>query len=458
MKKSVREAKVEEELYHLIKTALKKHGGKIEKAEFQDIEPQYPVDGGRADLVLLLSDGKPLIVIECKRKVEAAKGWTAIRDFDPLGSRVINQALGYAVNVGAPIFATTNGETFAMFRAPEPGEPFKLDTHRLLIREISLVERDIEEILEFASQWFSRIPIRRIGVDWLFISRLRSFVNYLSNQFRSVIGKLERDKSFSKKRAEFEDKVGALTNEQLAREVAYLLMNKLVFYKILERHFGQLPKLKPIAAPDGASYIAFLNTYFEKVIEVTKDFEPVFVTDLYDEVPLPNIPYLFEEVNGFIEDMDTYKLEEIGSDVVGYIYEELLPDEERHALGQFYTPPPIAELIVKWTVTGPDDKIIDPAVGSGTFVVKAYKRLSELKLREQEERVRKRSPKALHKEILSQIYADDINPFPLQLTAMNLAMRDVRYPTSEMNLIAEDYFNLRPKQPVIVPYTIDAPR
>jgi len=450
-----KEAEVEEELYHLIKTVLDKHNYKISEVEFKAVKPQYSVDGGVADLVVLLADGTRILEIECKRKVE---GFRAIRDFDVMGSKVLNQALFYASRIGAHTFATTNGERFAMFRAPERGEPFRLDTHRLLVKDrFRLEKRDIEEILRFVAQWYRQIPVPRTEVDWIFIIRLRSFVDFLSSRLKPVVKNLFHEKAFSTKLNELTKKIGEISSEQLARETAYVLMNKLVFYKILERHYRDLPKLKSISAPDGVSFVEFLRKYFLKAIEVTKDFEPVFVTEVYDDVPLPNLDYVFDEVNSFIEDMDTYNLEEIGSDVVGYIYEELIPDEERHTLGQFYTPPPIAEFIVKWAVRNPNDLVMDPAVGSGTFLVKAYKRLVELKLDYYRRKGLKAKPAGIHAEILSQLYADDINPFPAHLTAMNLAMRDVRYPTSEMNVIVEDFFNIGPKQKVLAPYVIKTP-
>jgi len=138
-----REAFVEEELYYLFKTVLKKRNFEINGVKFGNIEPQHNVDGGIADLVLPLSDGKHLLEIECKRKVTKPVGLKTIRDFDPLGSRVINQALNYAVRLGSPVFATTNGEIFALFRTPKVGEPFRIDTHRLLVKEIRL-EKDEE--------------------------------------------------------------------------------------------------------------------------------------------------------------------------------------------------------------------------------------------------------------------------------------------------------------------------
>ena len=449
---AVREAKVEEELYHLIKTIIRKHEHKLDGVELRDVEPQYKVNGGVADLVVVLSDGKPLLEVECKRKLESGAGIKALRDFDPLGSRVISQALGYAVKIGSPVFATTNGELIALFRTPKPGEPFRLDTHRLMVSEVKLEEKNVEELVRFVAKWYVQAPVHLIEVDWLFISRLRSFVNFLSEQQKPVVEKLMQNAAFSKKLCEFTEKVGEISSDQLAREAAYLVMNKIVFYKILERHYKELPKLKPISAPDGVSFIQFLKTFFQKAIEVTKDFEPVFITGIYDEIPLPSVDYVFDEVNSFIEDMDTYRMEEVGSDVVGYIYEELIPAEERHKLGQFYTPPPIAELIVRWAVRKPADVVMDPAVGSGTFLVKAYKRLMELKLKPAKKGAF--DVEKLHRENLSQLYADDVNPFPAHLTAMNLAMRDVRYPTSDMNIIVEDFFNLKPKQRILASYVI----
>jgi methylase of polypeptide subunit release factors len=145
--------------------------------------------------------------------------------------------------------------------------------------------------------------------------------------------------------------------------------------------------------------------------------------------------------------MEHHRLEDLGSDIVGFIYEELIPAAERHALGQFYTPPAIAELITKWAVRNAEDKVLDPGCGSGTFLVKAYKRLLELKgYREPTERA--------HKEILRQLYAFDINPFPLHLTALNLATRYIRAPSTEVNTIHTDFFKVEAEQKLVTPYVV----
>lgn len=440
-----REANVEEELYHLFRNVLEKHNNEIEKVKLSGIEPQYPVDGKKADLMLLESASKPLLVIECKRKVDTGRGIAVFTEFDPMSSKVIDQALYYATHTGAPLFATTNGKVFALFLAPERGEPFRIDRHRLLIREIQLNEQVADEILTLAARWKAGLAITKTPVDWAFILRLRSFVEYLSSQILPLVEKKMKVKLFKEEFERFSREVGGGTPMSYARESAYILMNKIVFHKILERYYGDLVKLKPCQESNGKAFASYLEKHFVEAMFATKDFEPVFSTGIYDQAPLPDEQIVLDEINSFIEDMETYRLEEVGSDVVGFIYERLIPEQERHRLGQFYTPPQIAELITRWAVRESSDKVLDPACGSGTFLVKAYGILRSLKAFETD---------FAHKEVLSQIFAVDINPFPAHLTAVNLAMRDVQHPTSEMNVIVDDFFHLGPGQKSLTPYRI----
>ncbi|MCQ4448958.1 MAG: SAM-dependent methyltransferase, partial [Sulfolobales archaeon] len=124
-----------------------------------------------------------------------------------------------------------------------------------------------------------------------------------------------------------------------------------------------------------------------------------------------------------------------------------------HQLGQFYTPKPIAELITRWCVRSPDDRVLDPGCGSGTFLVEAYKRLAELKLKKSWSEI-KYVPGDVHRQILRQMYGVDLNEFPAHLTAMNLAMKNVRAPSPEMYVLVRDYFTIMPGQQVLTPYKV----
>ncbi len=123
------------------------------------------------------------------------------------------------------------------------------------------------------------------------------------------------------------------------------------------------------------------------------------------------------EVEEFLEELDRYNFDEFKHDTIGHIYEDIIPPEVRHDLGQYYTPPEIVELINKLTIKDPDDKVLDPGCGSGTFLITAYNILKELK-EDAGETVN-------HTEILDQLYGIDINRFPAHLTAINLALQDL---------------------------------
>jgi len=447
------EAEVEGKLHHYLFSVLEKRGFTVEGVKFDEPKTQFPVNGRRADLAVILAEGKkPLLIIETKRKYEEKGYYRAVRNIMPTSRVVIDQALWYAIYSGAPYFATTNGRVFALFRRPEAGEKFSFDTHRILIRErITINEEFAEEILIIIARLYKQVPVAVTPLDWSFIVVLRDFVTWLSEAVEPLIRKkLKTDEEFKAQYEKFAEEVGYKPDAgQLAKEMAYVFMNKIVFYKVLERHFKELGerKLKPINAPDAKAYLDMLYRYFAKAVEVTGDFEPVFYTGIYDEIELPDDPFVLEGINAFIEDMEHHRLEDLGSDIVGFIYEELIPAAERHALGQFYTPPAIAELITKWAVRNAEDKVLDPGCGSGTFLVKAYKRLLELKgYKEPTERV--------HKEILRQLYAFDINPFPLHLTALNLSSRYIRAPSTEVNTIHIDFFRVETEQKVVTPYTV----
>ena len=58
------------------------------------------------------------------------------------------------------------------------------------------------------------------------------------------------------------------------------------------------------------------------------------------------------------------------------LYETIIPTDERKQLGEYYTPAWLAEAMVRELVSDPlNQKVCDPACGSGTFIVEAVKHL-----------------------------------------------------------------------------------
>ncbi|MCX8192691.1 MAG: N-6 DNA methylase [Nitrososphaeria archaeon] len=451
-----REAPFQAELYRILRNVIGS-GFSVDGLVFEGVDFERPVNSGRADLVVLCS-GKPFIVIETKKE----RAGRFSREIDPLSPDVIGQAAGYALMLGAPYFITANPEFIASFTLPaRRGEKLDITRHRIKfwsLKDIS--ENFARELLETIARYHlatedGRVKLRT-PLDWAFIFRLRSFVSWLYKLAGPAFKEwFEIDRELRKKiEGYFEDRGVKFNPLQFAKEACYIFMNKIVFYKILERHNSELPKLSPIQEYDPRRFIERLQEFFDKAVEVTGDFEAIFKTDIYDHMILPedssSLADIIDGINAFIEDMDYYRLEDFEADIVGHVYEELIDPQERHQLGQFYTPPAIAELITKWCIRSSDDKVLDPAVGSGTFLVKAYSRLKNLKLLE----TPRRSDRVIHREIISQLYAIDIDSFPAHLTAINLAMRDVREPITEINVIPEDFFKVAPEQMILTGYKV----
>lgn len=69
-------------------------------------------------------------------------------------------------------------------------------------------------------------------------------------------------------------------------------------------------------------------------------------------------------------------------DLLKKLYQQLMPGELRHNLGEYYTPDWLAERLLNMLEGGkfkgdPDKRLIDPACGSGTFLVIAIKKIRE---------------------------------------------------------------------------------
>ena len=495
-----RERPFQNELYRLISNVVKdrRFAGLM-----LSVQTDFPVDDRFADVVVLKEPEEiPILIVETKRKIERKGYYRKEELFDPYGRAVIGQALSYAALVkeaynlpATPAFATANRDVIVLFspvkdprkylnweavergeyeQVLEPGTYVSLiHEHYLLDDKNPLREELLQHILDQVSRIWQRevLPeaIRKRPDDWL-IGKLKYFVDSLSRYYvEDVLHTRLMDDKFAANLNALAVKAGYKNGladivgqdysrvETLARMMVYVLMNKIIFYKVLERHY-MLPELKPVLKdnPEISSekYLELLNQHFSKAIEVTGDFEQIFITGLFDHIVLSEERGALTEIDELIRLLSAVEVERLG-DVIGPIYEDLIPAKERHQMGQFYTPQPIAELIAKWCINNnPSALILGPGCGSGTFEVEAYWILSQLKTG------RKRGippGKEVHKSILKQIYAIDINPFPTQLTAMNLAIKNVRAPTTEANIVTSDFFSIIPGQKFIAPYPIITP-
>ena len=463
-----REATFQDRLKRLLEDVGSKY--RFDGLEISRVERDYPVGRKKADIAAFLRGEIPFLFVETKKKVDRPGKWKVRGLFRPLDVAVVGQAISYVAiykdvyEFLVPFFATATPSNVAVFRSPtnikdfvnlekaydsdyehaiKPGKYSELiKTFLILSGDLTLRESYVQKLLDRLAKDYLKKEILKAEPTWALIGYLRSFVNGFADACKDLLKlRMERDSTLKGELTRMEKKIGYIPDHMsLAKMMAYVLMNKIIFYKVLEEKY----KLRKMGALDTSSSTKFmeqLKQYFDEAIETTGDFEPIFKTGIYDMLSIPDDPKVMEYLNDFITTLDNVQVVEIG-DLAGYIYEELIPAEERHQWGQFYTPPPICELIAKWAIRSEDDKILDPGVGSGGFQLWAYRVLLKLKTGKDV----LPAPRGVHERILKQLYSIDINPFPAHLTAVSLSMKNVRAPSTDMNVIVDDFFNTQPKK------------
>jgi len=140
------------------------------------------------------------------------------------------------------------------------------------------------------------------------------------------------------------------------------------------------------------------------------DFFSWYLDDSNWDKYKPHLGALFSKLSG-VDFTITKKHPNTTRDLFKGIYERFIPREVRHALGEFYTPDWLAEHgmdLIEWD---PEDSLIDPTCGSGTFLLEALRR-----------RRLKRGTDVSARELLIGIHGIDLNPLAVLAAKGSLAV------------------------------------
>lgn len=183
-----------------------------------------------------------------------------------------------------------------------------------------------------------------------------------------------------------------------ARLACSMLVNKVVFYEAMCKVYPVLPALSvPTTIKTGEHLRTRFGEIFAKAMKI--DYETVFTEELVDTVPFvaDEAVELWREM---VEDVERYDFTRFGYEVIGRIFERLIAPDERHKLGQYFTPSYVVDLINTFRVRGANNIVLDPGCGASTFLVRAYSRLKRL------------DPGKNHEELLEQLWGIDISRYP----------------------------------------------
>ena len=398
----------------------------------------------------------------------------------PLNAALVDDALGKASRDGIRYCFTWNVRQFVLFDSHMQGVPY---AQRHIEGPADVVEASVSDDVRQGWVWDA---IKRFWEDYLgrfasLINGHRSFQPFPIDQ--RFIGWLEG--ALEDPIAHTEDTLARLTEadaefngqlnswmlsqgwepstqpqqhkrnlERASRLSCYILLTKLVFYEVLRQRFRQMSPLALVAVDTPEQLREILDSRFDEAIRYSRDYETVFGSG-EDDLGY-NIPFLSSLAPThwarLLQRIDEFDFSNLDFDVIGRMYERLIGASERRRFGQFYTSPDVVDLINAFCIRTPDDRVLDPACGGGTFLVRAYARKRALA------RSAGRLPIS-HENLLSQIFGVDIGAFPAHLTTINLAVRHLSDEANYPRVARASFFDAQSGMPLYdIPLTGNSKR
>lgn len=159
--------------------------------------------------------------------------------------------------------------------------------------------------------------------------------------------------------------------------------------------------LDPAAAFDEIAKILFIKVWVERRLKERRERKNLFnVEFLQSQLSDNPINTLFDQtkeayrsakifekgerinlrpatVEAIVKKLESYNLSETSEDVKGIAFERFLGGTFRGEIGQFFTPRPIVEFIVRMLDPKEGERICDPASGSGGFLIRCFEIIRE---------------------------------------------------------------------------------
>lgn len=214
-------------------------------------------------------------------------------------------------------------------------------------------------------------------------------------------------------------------NQGLQKPEAFWEFLKLIFCKIHdERSSNEVEFYASSTERHGLNGQLKVKERLDKLFATVKSDYPMIFKDV--EVIDLNPPVLAY----IVSQLQMYSLLESDIDVKGRAYEEIVGANLRGDRGEFFTPRNVCQMAVAMIDPGERDLLLDPACGTGGFLITAMNhvvekiRVTELgKWREQE-----RAETAIRQRIVrfaeAHIVGLDLNPNLVKATKMNMVMNN----------------------------------
>ncbi|MBI3753161.1 MAG: N-6 DNA methylase, partial [Deltaproteobacteria bacterium] len=383
-------------------------------------------------------------------------GWELKTPTTPVDDKaLLEDAANKARAMNADYFVTWNMRNAVIWRTPnwieKTSHEHRLKTYPAIlpVTEVNdlwvaskqeLLKARAGEILYDLSILLRDGHLHLVDVDSTFFVHIltEAVKTLIPHIHQALIAKMGKDKKF--KEALFDWAVKqAIANyddpafyETVSRQAVYRLFGKVLFYLTLRRFRSDLPAmLLKETAPNLIN--EKLKEYFELARQI--DYQAVFEEDFTDNITVP--PTAAPFIVALVEDLNRFNFSSMPHDVVGNVFEKLIPHEERHALGQYFTREDLVDLINAFCIQTKDAKVIDPTCGTGTFLIRSYDRLKTL-------------GEKTHTTLLSHLWGFDVAHFPAELATINLYRQNIEDYRNFPRIVSKDFFEV--KQGDIFPF------
>ncbi len=210
-----------------------------------------------------------------------------------------------------------------------------------------------------------------------------------------------------------------------ALQTTYAIIVKIIAFKVISkiRFNKSLIDFNKLSVSDFDTLRIQMNSLEEGAIFrslgignlLEGDFFAWYSTDLQWD---SNIGVLIQEIFKVLtnyEDKAIFESGENVNDLFKDLFMRIIPDKVRHSLGEFYTPPWLADKLISESINGLDKKdswtAIDPCSGSGTFLTVLIKKvLEDTSGLSNKERLR---------QVLNRVKGIDLNPLAVLTARIN---------------------------------------
>ena len=415
----------EESLYRPIADVLRAHGVKrVEEAAVNDVPPDLLATMGGCRFVIEVKiGGEPRLLEDIPRAFAKAVRADAQGAISLLFPSRVREARPDLLESLAPRLEIAT----AVVALPWLVDCLRAATLDDLARRIESSYESYLETRRPAVNCDVVIGVSREAVDEIASSIRRDLVSKYLDDAVAIVGR------FDVYRAELED-LGVGKDEikaWIAYIAAYLAVNQILFYHMLSQRTGRyrpLPDADPFL-PD----MDLLRQLRELFSKAAAEYEPIFGPDLLSIIEKSGGLRSVSAVVRYITALKALKPEHLEEELLGRLYQESIPPEARKKLGAFFTKPKAAAMLAALAIDRWDEKVLDPACGSGTLLTEAYRRKRELAPDEL-----RRNRRELHRRLLSDVWGIDVMPFARYMTSLSLLAQDPAVPAKLDNVRAGD--------------------